>query len=419
MSVVGKSVLKDSHIRKIFLLWLAWVLLLFSYQSAIAARYSVIKPDTVLPWTARDTGYDLSDRPYLSEPFLRNHVAWDSEFYLSIATHGYDDPAIRTIPPQPDAAAPFDRALSLNYAFFPAYPFLIRWVAVPLSVVGLNPISTASLAGVLISVLGTLVGMLALDDLARQAQTNSAGVRAAFYLIAFPTGFYLAQVYTEGLFVGLAFGCFALLNRDRWFGAGLLAAIAPLTRAVGVALVIPLALAWVQAVQRQQFHPLSRQGIAKAAIVLAPLVTHLSWKFSFLGGAFNQVEKAYFQCEPFALSRAWLAWRDGLLAVFGGNPQTRVYFAIEFAAVLLGLVTCLVSLRKDPGMAGYGLVVIAISMTCGVAQGMHRYILAIPSVFLVLSRWGSSEIVDRVWTLASILLMGMLTALFTFDLWVG
>lgn len=410
---------KDTHIRKILLLWLAWVILLLSYQSAVTARYSVIKPDTVLPWTARDTGTDLSDRPYLSEPFLGNHVAWDSEFYLSIATRGYEDPTIRTIPPQPEAEPPFDRPLSLNYAFFPAYPFLIRWASVPLSVVGLNPIATASLAGVLISVLGTLAGMLALNDLVRQTQTDTAGLRAAFHLIAFPTGFYLAQVYTEGLFVGLAFSCFALLNRDRWLGAGLLAAIAPLTRAVGVALVIPLALAWVRAVQRQQFHPFSRQGIFRAAIVLAPLVTHLSWKFSFWGGAFNRVEKAYFQCEPFALSRAWLAWREGLLALFGSSPQTRVYFAIEFAAILLGLVTCIASLRKDPGMAGYGLVVIAISMTCGVAQGMHRYILAIPSVFLVLSRWGTHEVVDRIWTLTSILLMGMLTALFSFDLWVG
>jgi hypothetical protein len=58
-------------------------------------------------------------------------------------------------------------------------------------------------------------------------------------------------------------------------------------------------------------------------------------------------------------------------------------------------------------------------MTCGVAQGMPRYILAVPSVFLVLSQWGESVVFDRAWTLISILLMGMLAALFTFDMWVG
>lgn len=405
-------------VYRICLIWLAWVMILLSYQYAVSARYTVLKPDRVLPWTARDTGIDLSDRPYLADPFLQTQVAWDSEFYLSIATHGYDDPTIRTLPPQPGTLPPFDRPLSLNYAFFPAYPLLIRLVAVPLSGLGLNPIATAKLAGVLISVVGTLAAMLALNDLASQEQTKAAGLRAAFYLIAFPTGFFLSQVYTEGLFVGLTFSCFACLKRRYWLRAGLLATIATLTRAVGVVLVIPLALMWLRE-GMQNNTLLSRTAIAKGAIVLTPILTLLVWKRSFWGGAFDLVEQHYFQCEPFAWSRAWIAWREGFMSLFGNTPQTAVYFAIEIAAVLLGIGACFVTLKRDPGMAVYGFFVIAISMTCGVAQGMPRYILAVPPVFLVLSQWGSNEVFDRAWSLGSILLMGMLAALFTFDMWVG
>ena len=52
--------------------------------------------------------------------------------------------------------------MSLNYAFFPFYPLVMRVLAVPLSVLNLTPIATATLAGVIVSLLGTLGAMLAL-----------------------------------------------------------------------------------------------------------------------------------------------------------------------------------------------------------------------------------------------------------------
>ncbi|MCL6434733.1 MAG: hypothetical protein K6T90_11075 [Leptolyngbyaceae cyanobacterium HOT.MB2.61] len=199
---------------------------------------------------------------------------------------------------------------------------------------------------------------------------------------------------------------------------GYQAAIATLTRVVGVALLIPLALAWVQEMVNDsvRFH---WKQVGQGLLVVVPLLTYLVWKQSFWGRAFDIVERQYFKCEPFALSRAWIAWRDRFLALFGSNSQTVVYFMIEFGAIALGLIACVLTLRRYPGIAAYGLVVIAISMTCGVVQGMHRYVLAVPSVFLLLSQWGGNPAFDRAWTLGGVLLMGMLATLFTFDLWVG
>jgi hypothetical protein len=407
-------------VRIIIALWLLWGLILLGYQAVVSARYTIQTPDTVLPWTAGRTQGNPSS-PYLKEAFMNAQVAWDSEFYLSIATHGYDDPAVRTIAPQRNAPPRLQRPLSLNYAFFPVYPFLMRLVAFPLRIFGLNPIAAATLAGVLLSALGTLAAMLALWDLARQELGDEGGIRAAFYLIAFPMGFFLTQVYTEGLFVGLSFSSLALLSRKRWLAAGALAAIATLTRAVGLFLVIPLALAWLREIRQSRFtdQPSHRQILSQILSVILPVLTHLVWRLSFWGGAFNIVEKVYFNCQPLALGQAWLAWRDAFLALFSGNSQTAVYFAIEFAAVLLGLIACWQTWQRYPGVTLYGLMVIAVSMTCGVAQGMPRYVLAVPSIFLVLSRWGQHFVFDRAWTLASILLMGMLAALFTFNMWVG
>ena len=137
-------------VRDLVVIWLAWIILLLGYQELVAVRFQPCRPDTVLDWTPADTGaHSLDDRPYPSEPFLGHQVAWDSEWYLSIATVGYDDPAVRTIyldpdqPPQPYftknvspppiavparvvAGRPGSRALpgrSLNSPSFPC----IRW----------------------------------------------------------------------------------------------------------------------------------------------------------------------------------------------------------------------------------------------------------------------------------------------------
>src|SRR5690606_30094094 len=99
---------------------------LVAFQALVAARRGLIRPDHALFWTADET-MALSQRgkPTLLDPFMNAHVAWDSEFYLSIALNGYDDPAVRAI-------GPADAPLTLNYAFMPFYPLVVRVVAWPL-----------------------------------------------------------------------------------------------------------------------------------------------------------------------------------------------------------------------------------------------------------------------------------------------
>lgn len=419
---------------RILLIWSAWVLVLFTYQAIVPARYAIQTPDWVLFWTPAATKSIQAQTPYLKEPFLNSHVAWDSEFYLSIALQGYDDPAIRAVPAQPNAQPPFDRPISINYAFFPIYPHLIRILAIPFAGLGLSAIAAATLAGVLISIAGTLVGMLALYDLTRTELGDAGGLRAAFYLVTFPTGFFLAQVYTEGLFIGLAWTCFALLQRKKLIWASMLAAIATLTRSVGVLLIIPLALAWWQEIhQKIRWQDLwhkrtairvlkssvGQQAIASGAIISAPVITHLLWRFSFFGGAFQLVEKHFFDCEFLSLNRAWIVWRLAFGKLFGINSQAQVYYAIEFGVILLAITACVLTLRRYPALSLFGFAVILISMTCGLTWSMSRYVLTVPSIFIVLARWGEDELFDRVWTLMSVLLFGFLTALFTFNFWVG
>jgi hypothetical protein len=406
------------------LIWLAWAVILIGFQSLAMARFQPERPDRALQWLETETLADSqNNKPYLLDPFMNNQVSWDSEFYLSVATVGYDDPAVRAIPPdynwqyqQSCVAGKDTPCYSLNYAFFPAYPYLARWVAFPLRVLRLTPIAASTLASVIVSTLGALGAMLALYDLTKDELSEAGGLRAAFYLIIFPSGFFLAQVYTEGLFVGSAFGCLALLRRKQWVGAGLLAILATWTRTLGIALVIPLAIAWLREFDWKR---IDRAVMIRSLVVLAPLAAYLVWRFSAWGQAFTMVEHIYFSREPLAFRRSFEAWSEAWRMFFSDNSQAKVYYAIEFGAIILGVIACLWTLRSHPGLALFGLAVIVASLTSGAAQGMHRYVLAAPSIFLVLSRLGKSEAFDRGWTLTSTLLMGLYATLFAFDMWAG
>lgn len=57
---------------------------------------------------------------------------------------------------------------------------MIRLLSWPLSLLGLNAIATATLAGVMVSTLGTLAAMLALYELAKDELGDSGGIRRRF-----------------------------------------------------------------------------------------------------------------------------------------------------------------------------------------------------------------------------------------------
>jgi Gpi18-like mannosyltransferase len=408
--------------RTIVLIWLAWAIIVIGFQAWMDARITPQWPDRSLSSTTDVTGTDYQKgQKYLLEPFMNNQVAWDSEYYLAIAVGGYDDPAT-------DLIGPPNNQVTLSYSFLPFYPFLIRLFAIPLSLLGLNPIATATLSGVIVSALGALGGMLALYDLTRDSLGEDGALRSAFYLIIFPTGFFLVQVYTEGVFVGLVFGCLALLRRKNWLMAAILASCTVLTRPVGIAIFIPLFVNWLRTGDwmdldlewRQVFHQgISRQSLTRALLVFAPLITFLTWKFSYYGIAFDFVEMQYYGSTFMDLGRAFFVWVDAWRSIFLGIPPRAANYILIFFIFILGLISSLRITRDYPEAAWFSLAVIIISVGSGPPSGIHRYILTTPAIFIFLAKLGNNPVFDRVWTVLSLLWMGALAALFALDMWVA
>lgn len=435
---------KNPNHRNIFGIWLGWALIMLAYHNLLPARLTVQPPDRALEWTATETmpGSQYG-KIYLNEPFLNRHVSWDSEYYLAIAVGGYEDPSpmrIRSntgtsstggggfwpfvVPPQ-SAERP---GISLSYAFFPFYPMMIRLFALPLSLFGMNTIATASLAGVIVSMLGTLAAMIALYEFARTELDESSGLRAAFYLLIFPSGFFLAEIYTEGLFVGLAFSSLLLLRRGYRGWAALLAVLATFTRAVGVTLAIPLFISWIKDAEWLEldmewkqiyYRGLPWRIVVNGLVATAPIIAFFLWRISYYGLAFSLVEEEFFGRGLLSLGYTFIAWKDGFMEIFGNNPNAAAYYFVEWLGIIIGFAACIAGFKRHPDLAIFGFLVVFLSFTSGPAQGMYRYVLAAPPVFLFLSRLGKNPIFDRIWTIASMLLMSMMCIMYMFDMWAG
>lgn len=405
-------------LHTLVLIWLAWFVVLYAFQWLVTTRLSVNRPDHAVSWSASETlPSSNAGKIYLLEPFLNRQVAWDSEYYVGIAVGGYDDPA---------AGAVINPATNLpvikNYSFFPLYPYLMKALMLPLGILGMNAIATASLAGVIVSLLGTLAGMIALWELTRHHFDDESAFRSVLYMLIFPTGFFLAQVYTEGLFIGLAFWCLLFLKRRQWFWASLLAFFAALTRAHGAALVVPLAIAWIQGFDRTTnvVKQIDRAKLLQGLAVLLPLVAYLSWRTSLLGSGWAELQQFYFGRGLLSMEQSLNSWAHVFFyARYQSEGEGLIYFGIELVTVVLATVAGIWLLRHDPQSALFSLAIVGLSVFSGSAQSMARYMLVAPANYVFLAYLGRNWAFDRAWTLASLLIMGMSVMLFSFDMWVG
>jgi Gpi18-like mannosyltransferase len=394
-------------VLRLIALWAIWAVVVLGFQTLVETRYAPNRPDRALSWTPEFTARtSQNDKPYLIDPFMNRQVSFDSEFYLSIALAGYDDPVVRT------ASTP-GGTLSLNYAFFPLYPLLMRAVAVPLGVFGLEVVAGVTAAGVILSLLGALLALIALHDL-----DPEIGARSTFYLLIFPTAFYMTMVYTEGLFIGLAFAALALARRRAWILAGGMAALAVWTRSVGVVLVVPLALIWLGTLNLRalRFSPALFIGMAG---VLLPVGAYLVWN-AVLGERFGHIQVGYFGRASFNLYATLTGFSEAWNAILRGSIlNMRAYYLLEIGVVLLAIAAIVLGARRYPVMALTSALLLVVPLTSGAPQSLIRYVLPLPIIYLTLGRLCEHPLFDRAWTLISLLLFGMLVSLFTFDMWVA
>jgi len=270
--------------------------------------------------------------------------------------------------------------------------------------------------------LGTLAGLLALWDMTRSYFEEEGAFRAIFYALIFPTAFFFMMVYTEGLFIGLAFGTLARSKRGHWVWASFLSLFAAWTRAHGAALVLPLLIFWLMQINWRE--PLKAQltwkWLLRGALAFLPLAGYFLWRYSALGMGWAELQEFYFGRGLMSLGRSIKDWKRAFeYARLLGGGAGQIYFAIEVGTVLLTTIASVWLIRRDPAVALFSMAIVLLSVFSGSAQSMARYMLIAPALYVFLAQLGKDKTFDRAWTIFSILVLAMETSLFASEMWVG
>jgi hypothetical protein len=318
---------------------------------------------------------------------------WDAPHYLDIARAGYVSEGVE----------------ARWIVFYPLYPWLVRAAAF---VVGDELLAAFFISGVASVAAGLLLYRLALlDDEAAVARG------AVFFLLVFPTAYFLHIGYTEGLFLALALGAFLAARGRVWWAAGLLACLAAMTRVNGLLLLPALA---VEA--RAQYVAEGRRGRAEWLWLLLAgagfgVYLLINWRVMGHPFAFLNMQGEYWYKS---LTWPWVGLTETWSAIWGRAPsEAQMVGWQEFFFVWLGLgLTVWAWLRLR---ASY-----AVWMTCNwllwtstkFVLSVPRYTLVLFPAFILLARlrasrpvWGAAA---AVW---SLLMLALFAARFAQGFW--
>ncbi|MDT5037297.1 MAG: hypothetical protein QOE03_2482 [Micromonosporaceae bacterium] len=358
-----------------------------------------------LLWTISHIGYAVlfaiafwsSGRP----PGLRNILApldrWDSRWFTSVATLGYTD---RNCGGDPHCTA----------AFFPLYPMIVRAVDVALP----GGVLPAALLVSNLSVVGALVMLYRLVE--RDFGTLLAD-RTTWYLIAFPTAFFLAVGYNESLFLLLSVSCVYLLRDGRWLAAGAAGGLAAGTRSVGVLLLVPFCYEYLRQRGRRP-----RPDALGALLIPAGLAAYLVYSQLHFHDAlaFSHAQRHWGR----RLDWPWMSFVDTARNLAHTHPPLAPNGA-HLILDLLAAVTMITliglafvgpwKLRRDQWalpLYGAALALVLISFPSSTVDSPFplwsspRLALEIFPAFIVLARIGERRTADRLYLMIALAVQG-------------
>lgn len=348
----------------------AWLAALAVWSTSVAVRLAV----SALAWlTYRGNG----PAPDLWSVAL-SWNGWDAGHYVRIAESGYH--------------------LGPGFpAFFPLYPMLIQVLDPVLPGGGVASALVVAHA----AAFGALVVLYRLADYEfgpRVAQ------RAAWYLAAFPMGFFLFLGYNESLFLLLMVGALYAGRRGHWWLAGTLGALSSATRLFGVLLIAPLAVEYLRQVGWQPRRV--RMDVLGLALVPLGVVGYSLYCLVEFGNPlqFSVAQDQWGRRYTFP-GEAWLI---SIRQVAGHGPLDKATLGtlVDAGTILLAVILLILCVkgpfkfRPDQRylvvQAGITLVTLMSTEVGGRSmQSAARYAMEAVAIFLVLARMGANQMADR------------------------
>jgi hypothetical protein len=158
---------------------------------------------------------------------------WDAPHYLDLVVFGYSATDAGDLFGPNGYRSVYPGDLPLFIVFYPLFP----WLATVVNFVVNDPLASAFV----VTTLASMFVAPLLYRLVRHDEEPGVAMRAAWFLLIFPTAYFLHIGYTEALFMALVLGSFLAARTERWWLAGLLGGLAALARVNGLVLIPALA----------------------------------------------------------------------------------------------------------------------------------------------------------------------------------
>lgn len=311
---------------------------------------------------------------------------WDALTFLGIAEHGY-------------------RKGNWLMAY-PLFPWLIR---------AINFVTDDYLnAALFVSTVAAVVAAVLFRRLVRLDFPNAIALRAVWFLLIFPTSYFLHVPYTESLFLALTFGCLLCARTERWPQAGVLAALAAMTRANALVLLPTLC---IEAAQQWRVQRRWRwQWLAVLGVPLGYCV-YLAINHQVGGSAFAflDVRRNVFRTGP---DWPWHGIHQLVGDLHRQPNQAEIVAAHELIFVFIGLICAVVAwVKLRPSYATWITLNWLGFAALSFIQSAPRYSLTLFPMFILFALFARNRLVYAIITLWSVIYLSIFASFFARGWW--
>ncbi len=296
--------------------------------------------------------------------FLNPFAQYDGTAYLYIAQNGYTND--------------FGEIHQPNYHWYPLYPMLIR----AFSVIGYD------LAAFLIANIASFFAVTFFYLLAFENNKKTAR-RSVFFMLFFPTAYFLTMMYTEALFIALVTASFYYARRGQWQYAAIAGFLTALTRPQGILLFFPIAYIYARQkdLLRKPLASLHKIKLDVLYVFAVPLGTFLFMLYQYFttGDFFIQIKSIAIGGVP----RGGFPW-DGYVYSIAAIFRDTTFINISYHIFNIFIMTFFLFLaymtwkKLDREYFVYFAISLAVLLFSQNFFGIGRYLFVIFPAFMVM-----------------------------------